>query len=267
MMRLAKRIALSGIASRREAERLILEGRVTVNGVVVLTPVTFVEETDEVVVAGSKVSKTPDALRVWKYYKPRGVITTRSDPMGRRTVFEDIKGRINYEKVPICVGRLDFNSEGLLLLTNSGALARKFELPSSRISRTYKVRSFNGLKEADIELLRRGITIDGVHYGDFLVKRLIADVKPVRTRVQGKQEGQSSSCARDRSECGQGKNVWMEITLFEGKNREIRKVLKHFGCTVNRLIRVRYADIDLGNLKPHEIEEVDLSKLGAIYDI
>lgn len=232
-MRLAKKIALSGIASRRQAEKWILEGKVSVNGERILSPVTFVGGEDEVLVLGKKIPEQPQ-VRVWKYYKPRGVITTRFDPKGRKTVFDDILGHINYDQVPICVGRLDFNSEGLLLLTTSGELARKLELPSSKISRTYNVRCFGHLKDDEILLLKKGVLIDGVNYGKFLI---------------------------DQSDKNLGKNTWMQITIFEGKNREIRKVLEYFGCIVNKLVRIKFGKIVLGDLRPSEIEEIDLSKI------
>jgi 23S rRNA pseudouridine2605 synthase len=231
-LRLAKRISESSFYSRREAERLILSGQVTVDGEIVTTPVFFVNNDSVILVKGEKIQKKPSEIKIWKLYKPKVVITTKHDSKNRPTVFDffcdtDINQKIIY------IGRLDYNSEGLLLFTNNGDLARKMELPKSKLERTYKVRIFGKLPEAAICKLRDGITIDGINYGS-------VDIK-------------TNSDEKLHSKL----NMWITVTLFEGKNREIRKIMDHFGCSVNRLIRVGYGPFKLGNLKPGEIEIVD----------
>ncbi|MDR3155872.1 MAG: rRNA pseudouridine synthase [Holosporaceae bacterium] len=233
--RLAKRIAESGRASRRDAERLIQAGRVTVNGQIVLTPVFFVPDGWEVAVDGKPIVQEQETI-IWKFHKPNGVITTKKDPQNRKTVFDffDEKewGRF------LSVGRLDINSEGLLLFTNSGSLARKLELPSSGISRSYRVRMFGKLDNHIIDELENGISVNGIHYG------------PVRVIKYSQKPGAS--------------NFWVLITLCEGKNREIRKIMEHLGCSVNRLIRVAYGPFRLGNLpvgKSEKVPQRDVMKL------
>ncbi len=223
--RLAKVIAKSGVASRREAEKLIESGRVKVDGSIVRTPVFFVADENLVEVDGKKITDNTSDVRLWKFYKPVGCITSKRDPKNRKTIFDIIK--INFPRI-LYIGRLDLNSEGLLLLTNNGDLARFLELPKSNIKRTYKVRAYGEINEEIITRLKRGISINGVKYGSI-------DVKVISNKA---------------------KNVWLTMTLYEGKNREIRKVLDYFGVSVNRLIRVSFHNFLLGNLKPGEIEEV-----------
>lgn len=233
MMRLAKKLAESGVASRRVAEQLIAEGRVCVDGVPVLTPVCFVDENNLVTVDGWPIPKRSDEVIVWKFYKPRGVITTRTDPKGRTTVYDIIR-----EKLPdlrdrlIYIGRLDYNSEGLLLFTNNGDFARKMELPSSKIPRTYRVRVLGNITRKQVEQMQKGVTIEGVHYGSMQAEII-------------SNHGNSAA------------NTWLTISLYEGKNREIRKVMEYFNCTVNRLIRVAYGDVKVGDLRPGEIKKID----------
>ncbi|GHT93488.1 hypothetical protein FACS1894122_08790 [Alphaproteobacteria bacterium] len=239
--RLAKRIAESGRASRREAERLIESGRVSVDGRVINTPVFFVDESCEICVDGESISTKSEEVIIWKFHKPRGVITTKNDPQKRKTVFDffaDKIGRLLY------IGRLDYNSEGLLLFTNNGDVARKMELPSTGFARTYRARILGKLTDESIRKLENGLTIDKVKYG------------PVEILVDSNDDYKSA-------------NRWISITISEGKNREIRKIMEHFGCTVNRLIRVSYGPFQLENLpsgeiirvKNHEVKML-LKKLG-----
>lgn len=222
--RIAKRLARAGLCSRRDAERWIAEGRVMVNGKVLTTPAVVVTAADRIVVDGKPVGE-PERTRLWLLHKKRGLMTTHRDPQGRPTVFEQLP-----EDMPrvISVGRLDFNSEGLLLLTNDGALARKLELPSQGWLRRYRVRVHGQVVEALLARLANGITIDGVEYG----------------AIQASVERQK------------GDNAWLIIGLREGKNREIRRVMEHLGYPVSRLIRVAYGPFQLGNLVEGEVREV-----------
>jgi 23S rRNA pseudouridine2605 synthase len=222
--RIAKRLARAGICSRRDAEKLIAEGRVSVDGQVLSTPATLVTDASIITVDGKAIG-APERTRVWRYHKPRGKLTTNRDPQGRATIFEDLPRGI--PRV-ISVGRLDFNSEGLLLLTNDGALARKLELPETGWMRRYRVRAFGRIGDGEIARLARGITVSGIRYG-------------------------AIEAQLDRQ---QGDNVWLTMGLREGKNREIRKVLEALGLKVSRLIRTAYGPFQLGRLEPGEIEEV-----------
>ena len=222
--RIAKRIASAGVCSRRDAERLILAGRVSVNGKVLETPAFLVSEEDSIVVDGKEISTKP-VTRVWLYHKPVGLVTTVRDPQGRPTVFGSLP-----KEMPrvISVGRLDLNSEGLLLLTNDGEWARKMELPSSHVKRTYRVRVHGKIPGDLSEQLAKGRTVAGVHYAP-------CDVKIER---------------------GAGSNSWLEISLQEGKNREIRKLMASFGIQVARLIRFSYAPNELGDMEKGKVREV-----------
>lgn len=220
MQRIAKAISSAGVCSRREAERLILQGLVKVDGVVIDSPATLVDGTNAIEVEGHKINDQPSA-RLWTYYKPVGLLTTHSDPQGRPTVFEHL------QKLPrvISIGRLDLNSEGLLLLTNNGELARFFELPANKLIRVYKVRAYGDFK--NLKRAKFPIVIDGISYNPKEIKLI--------------QEGAANS--------------WFEVVLAEGKNREIRKIFEYFGLSVNRLIRTRYGPFSLGNLKEGEYKE------------
>lgn len=229
-MRIAKKIAESGIASRREAERLIEEGRVSVNGEVITTPVFFVDDSHEIKVDGKILGGKSEKLVVWKMNKPRGYLTTKSDPKGRKTVF-DLFPKVDDRQ--LYIGRLDYNSEGLLLFTNDGNFSRKLELPSTGLKRSYKVRFHGNLSEEKIRKLKNGVTVDGINYGTI-------DVKIEK---------------QDKS------NNWAILTLREGKNREIRKVLEALGCTVNRLIRISYGTVSLGNLPSGKVEKLSDAEL------
>lgn len=224
--RIAKFLARAGVCSRRDAERLILEARVKVDGKILTTPATLVNE-KSLVEVDNTIIQEPETTKVWCYYKPHGYVTTHKDPEGRPTVFEDIE-RYSLGRV-ISVGRLDLNSEGLLLLTNDGAFSRFAELPSTKWPRCYKVRVFGEIDPKELMALKNGITIEGVNYGSIEV-----DIPPQKTSF----------------------NTWLHVTLYEGKNREIRKVMTHFGLRVNRLIRLSYGPYKLEDLMPHEIRKV-----------
>ena len=222
--RIAKRIASAGVCSRRDAERWILAGRISVNGKVLETPACLVGDDDIIQVDGKEISVKP-ATRVWLYHKPTGLVTTARDPQGRPTVFGALPK--NMPRV-ISVGRLDLNSEGLLLLTNDGEWARKMELPSSHLKRTYRVRVHGKIPTDLSEQLAKGRMVAGIHYAP-------CDVK---------------------IEKGKGSNSWLVMTLEEGKNREIRRLMASFGIQVARLIRISYGPYELGDLPKRQIREV-----------
>jgi len=226
--RVAKALARAGVASRREVERLIEAGRVALNGQVLTTPAVKVEANDILTVDGEVVDDREPA-RLFRYHKPAGLVTTHSDPAGRSTVFETLP-----EGLPrlISVGRLDLNTEGLLLLTNDGALARALELPSTGLQRRYRARAHGRITQDKLDGLKDGVTVEGVRYG------------PIEARIDKAREG------------AKGANVWISLTLTEGKNREVRRVLESLGLQVNRLIRLSYGPLALGVLDAGEIEEV-----------
>ncbi|SEQ05957.1 23S rRNA pseudouridine2605 synthase [Loktanella sp. DSM 29012] len=222
--RIAKVLSRSGVASRREAERMIEAGRVSVNGKTITSPALNVTDRDRIVVDGKPVGK-PEAPRLWLYHKPAGLVTTASDDQGRETVFDKLP-----EDLPrvMSVGRLDINSEGLLLLTNDGGIKRRLELPSTGWLRRYRVRIKGSVSEGKLDELRAGITVEGVSYQPMIV-------------------------TFDRQ---QGANAWLTISIREGKNREIRRAMEAVGTIVNRLIRVSYGPFQLGNLAAGAVEEV-----------
>ena len=222
--RVAKRIARAGLCSRREAERWITAGRVCVDGQVLASPGVVVNSTSLVTIDG-KPLPVAEGTRLWRYHKPPGLVTSHRDPDGRPTVFESLP-----DDIPrvISVGRLDIASEGLLLLTNDGALARRLEIPSTGWLRRYRVRAFGQLESARLEALSSGITVDGVSYG------------PI------------TACLERRL----GSNAWYSVALREGRNREIRRVMSHLGVTVNRIIRVAFGPFQLGRLPAAQVREV-----------
>jgi 23S rRNA pseudouridine2605 synthase len=226
--RVAKALARAGVASRREVERLIAAGRVRLNGRVLETPAVKIAPGDILTVDGAVVGEA-EPTRVWRYHKPAGLVTTHKDPKGRPTVFERLPPGL--PRV-ISVGRLDLNSEGLLLLTNDGALARALELPASGLARRYRARARGQTTQARLDALKDGITVEGIHYG------------PIEATLDKAKEGPT------------GANLWITVTLSEGKNREVRKVLEAIGLTVNRLIRLSYGPFQLGTLAVGEAEEV-----------
>ncbi|MEX0277788.1 MAG: pseudouridine synthase [Ruegeria sp.] len=222
--RIAKVLARAGIASRREAERMIEAGRVAVNGTTIDSPALNVTDQDKIVVDGKPVSK-PEPSRLWLYHKPSGLVTTTRDEKGRATIFDNLP-----EDMPrvMSVGRLDLNSEGLLLLTNDGGIKRKLELPATGWLRKYRVRVNGRPKDEDFAPLRQGLVIEGERF-------------------------QPMTVSLDRQ---QGANAWLTIGLREGKNREIRRAMEDIGFSVNRLLRVSYGPFQLGSLKPGEVEEI-----------
>ncbi len=222
--RIAKVLARAGVASRREAERMIEAGRVSVNGKTITSPALNVTGKDKITVDGKPVSE-PEPSRLWLYHKPSGLVTTTRDEKGRATIFDNLP-----EDMPrvMSVGRLDLNSEGLLLLTNDGGIKRKLELPSTGWLRKYRVRVNGRPKDEDFAPLRKGLVIDGERF------------LPMNVSL-------------DRQ---QGANAWLTIGLREGKNREIRRAMEDIGYAVNRLLRVSYGPFQLGNLKPGEVEEI-----------
>ncbi len=222
--RVAKVIARSGFCSRRDAERLIAEGRVAVNGRKLSTPAVTLTPQDRVEIDSIPLA-TRERTRLWLFHKPKGLVTTNRDPEGRPTVFSKLPPDL--PRV-VTVGRLDLNTEGLLLLTNDGGLARVLELPATGWLRRYRVRAHGQVDQKALDGLRHGVTIDGIVYGA---------VEATIDRIQGS-------------------NVWLNVGLREGKNREVKRVLEHLGLSVNRLIRVSYGPFQLGDMKPGEVSEV-----------
>jgi len=229
--RIAKVIARAGLTSRRMAEAWIAAGRVAVNGAVTASPALNVTSRDKITVDGLPLPGRT-RTRLFRYHKPRGLVTTHADPQGRPTIFAKLPKRLPRL---ISVGRLDLNSEGLLLLTNDGGLARALELPSTGWLRRYRVRALGRVTQETLDRLRSGITVAGVRYG------------PIQATL-------------DRE---QGANVWLTMGLREGKNREVRKVLEQLGLTVNRLIRVAYGPFELGELDDGAVGEVETAELRA----
>ena len=222
--RIAKFLSRAGVASRREAERLIEAGRISVNGTIISSPALNVTAKDKVLFDGQHVESAA-APRLWLYYKPIGLVVSERDEKGRKTVFESLPPEL--PRV-MSVGRLDLNSEGLLLLTTDGGIKRRLELPSTGWLRKYRVRVKGSPTDADLEPLRKGVTVDGERF-------------------------QPMTVTLDRQ---QGANCWLTIGLREGKNREIRRAAESIGLQVNRLLRVSYGPFQLGKLKPGEVTEI-----------
>lgn len=226
--RIAKLLARAGIASRREVERMIGEGRVAIDGQVLDTPATVLPNLKGVTVDGKPVAKA-EAARLFRFHKPAGLLTAERDPKGRPTIYNALRNALPKDAPRLMpVGRLDFNTEGLLLMTNDGELKRAMELPASGIPRTYRARAFGDVTQTQLEDLIEGVTIDGVRYG----------------RVDANLERRT------------GRNQWIEMTLTEGKNREVRRVLEHLGLEVSRLMRTAYGPFVLGELPRGAAEEV-----------
>ncbi|HEY3949952.1 pseudouridine synthase [Phenylobacterium sp.] len=221
-------LARAGVASRREVERLIEAGRVALNGQVLTTPAIKVEPGDILTVDGEVVTEAEPA-RLFRYHKPVGLLTSHKDPQGRPTLFDRLPGGLPRL---ISVGRLDINSEGLLLLTNDGGLARALEMPQTGVVRRYRARAHGRVTQARLDTLKAGITVEGVRYGS------------IEATLDKAKEGP------------QGSNLWITVVLAEGKNREVRRVLEALGLKVNRLIRLSYGPFALATLGPGEVEEV-----------
>jgi 23S rRNA pseudouridine2605 synthase len=230
-MRLNKFLSQNGICSRRDADKLIETGRVTINGVTVIPPAPLLKGDELIAVDGKKVSQK-QIEKLWVFYKPQGLVTTHKDEQNRFTVFDFLKENGLNERV-ISVGRLDLNSEGLLLITNSTTFANYAESPKTGWKRVYRVRVFGDINNLDLSTLAQGLTIDGIHY-------------------------QGIICEIESDKKISGKNTWLRMTLTEGKNREIRKVMEYFDLTVNRLIRISYGPYSLEGLQPGEFKEVAL---------
>ena len=222
--RIAKWLARAGVASRRDSEKLLAEGRIRLNGAPVTHPATFVNPDDTVQVNG-RVVDSPERARLWRYHKPEGLVTTHRDPEGRPTVFERLP-----EHLPrvVSVGRLDLNSEGLLLLTNDGGLARRLELPSNGWLRRYRVRVHGVVPGRALAQLADGVVVEGVRYG------------PIEAAVDSRAIS----------------NTWLSVSLREGRNREVRRVMTHLALQVTRLIRVAYGPFQLGNLERGAVDEI-----------
>ncbi len=233
--RIAKLLARAGIASRREVERMIAEGRVKIGEEVVTTPATLLTSLRGVSVDGKPV-KAPEAARLFVFHKPSGLITAERDPSGRPTIYTALRNALPPGSPRLMpVGRLDLNTEGLLLLTNDGGLKRAMELPSSGIPRTYRARTYGEISQNQLEGLIEGIEIDGMHYG----------------AINANMERRT------------GRNQWIELTLTEGKNREVRRVLEHLGLEVSRLLRTKYGPFELLDLprgQAVEIRQVEVER-------
>jgi 23S rRNA pseudouridine2605 synthase len=229
--RIAKLLARAGVASRRDIERMIAEGRIALNGETLTTPATLLDDLAGVTVDGKPV-RAAGAARLFRFHKPPGTLTAANDPKGRPTIYDRLPPGLP-RLMP--VGRLDFMTEGLLLLTNDGELKRQLELPRTAVVRQYRARAFGHVTQAMLDDLADGVTIEGIHYGS-----IIANLER-RT----------------------GRNVWIELSLTEGKNREVRRVLAHLGLQVSRLIRTAYGPLDLYGLEPGQVDEVDRESLDA----
>ncbi len=229
--RIAKLLARAGIASRREIERMIAEGRIALNGVTIETPATLLKSLTGITVDGKAV-KPPTAARLFRYHKSIGLLTAERDPKGRPTIYDRLPKGLP-RLMP--VGRLDLNTEGLLLLTTDGELKRQLELPSTGVTRSYRARAYGNVTQAQLESLMMGIEIDGVRYGS----------------INANLERRT------------GANVWIELSLAEGKNREVRRVLEHLGLKVSRLIRTSYGPFRLGDLPVGGVDEIKQHELVA----
>lgn len=230
--RIAKVMARAGLCSRREAERWIVDGRVSVDGETIKDPALNVTSANAVIVDG-KPMPAAETPRLWRFHKPPGLVTTERDPQGRPTVFDALP-----KSLPrvLSIGRLDLSSEGLLLFTNDGEVARQLEMPSTGWARRYRVRIFGAVTQSKLDRLSKGVTIEGVRYGS----------------ISAEIERQT------------GSNAWVIVTLKEGKNREIRRVMEYLGFAVNRLIRISYGPFDLGTLERGDVLEVPPGELRVI---
>ncbi|MEW4466608.1 pseudouridine synthase [Parasphingorhabdus sp. JC815] len=222
--RIAKLLARAGVASRREIERMIGEERIALNGVTVDHPSLLLKNLTGITVDGKSVAE-PSPAKLFRFHKPSGYLTAERDPAGRKTIYDVLPK--DMERI-IPIGRLDLNTEGLLLMTTDGEFKREMELPKTGVERTYRARTFGDITQNELEELYRGITVEGIHYG------------PIEANLERRT----------------GRNQWIEMTLTEGKNREVRRVLEHLGLKVSRLIRTRYGPFILGDLPKGEIDAV-----------
>jgi 23S rRNA pseudouridine2605 synthase len=229
--RIAKLLARAGVASRREVERMIAEGRIAIEGQKVETPATLLPNLKGVTVDGKAV-RAAQSTRLFRFYKPQRSITAAHDPKGRPTIYDRLPQGLP-RVMP--VGRLDFLTEGLLLLTNDGELKRQLELPRTGVVRTYRARAFGHVTQEQLEELAEGVTIEGMNYGS----------------INANLERRT------------GRNCWIEMSLAEGKNREVRRVLAHLGLQVSRLIRTAYGPFDVGGMEPGDVDEIPQSALAA----
>jgi 23S rRNA pseudouridine2605 synthase len=231
--RIAKLLARAGVASRREIERMIADGRVALNGAKVETPATILPHLRGVTVDGKPVAKA-EPTRLYRFHKPAGLITAERDPAGRPTIYTALRNALPPGAPRLMpIGRLDFNTEGLLLLTNDGGFKREMELPATGVPRTYRARTYGDISQGRLEELMDGIEIEGVRYG------------PIDANMERRT----------------GRNQWVELTLTEGKNREVRRVLEHLGLEVSRLIRTAYGPFALGDLAKGQALEVRKEEL------
>lgn len=232
--RIAKLLARAGVASRREVERMIADKRIAIDGKTVETPATLLESLRGVTVDGKPVAK-PEPTRLFAFHKPAGLITAERDPRGRATIYTALRNALPKDAPRVMpIGRLDYNTEGLLLLTNDGEFKRLLELPANAVERTYRARAHGAVTQAQLEELSEGITIDGVHYG------------PINANLERRT----------------GANQWIEVTITEGKNREVRRVLEHLGLEVNRLVRVAFGPVALGDLPRGQAMEIRKHEIG-----
>ncbi|WP_344709723.1 pseudouridine synthase [Sphingomonas humi] len=227
--RIAKLLARAGVASRRDIERMIAEGRIALEGEVLTTPATLLEDLRGVTVDGKPVAP-PAAARLWRFHKPAGCLTAANDPKGRPTIYDRLPAGLP-RVMP--VGRLDYMTEGLLLLTNDGELKRQLELPATAVVRRYRARAFGEISQAQLEELSEGVEIEGMRYGS----------------IDANLERRT------------GANCWIELALTEGKNREVRRVLEHLGLQVSRLIRLSYGPFTMLDLAPGQVGEVQREEL------
>jgi len=229
--RIAKLLARAGVASRREIERMIAEGRVAIDGAAIETPATLLTSLKGVTVDGKPVA-APEPTRLFLFHKPKGVLTTERDPKGRPTIYDRLPPGLP-RLMP--VGRLDLNTEGLLLLTTDGELKRQLELPATGVERVYRARAYGNVTQDQLEALIEGVEIDGIRYGS----------------IDANMERRT------------GANFWIEMKLREGKNREVRRVLEYLGLEVSRLLRIAYGVFELGDLQPGEVGEIAQHQLVA----
>lgn len=236
--RIAKALARAGVGSRRDVERMITDGRIRIDGKVLETPATLVTTLNGITVDGEPVMQAEET-KVWRFHKSRGLLTTHKDPEGRPTVFQKLP---NHMGRVISVGRLDMNTEGLLLLTNDGNLTRYMELPDTSLVRRYRVRVYGRVNQKSLDRLKDGVTIEGIHYGavDAKLERSRPPKRDGKDTIKGDKEAKSLPQS--------SANTWLTVAITEGKNREVRRLMEHLGLTVNRLIRTHYGPFSLGSL-------------------